>query len=73
LANVDRPTKKKRVNLHCLCQTPEDDRLYVGCEICKKWYHVECLADVNIDVPVTAAGKVARGFQFSCVACRLKK
>jgi hypothetical protein len=73
LEAVDRPAKKKQVKLLCLCQMPEDERVYVGCELCKGRYHIECLAAVHIDVPVTAGGKVERGFQFTCVACRLKK
>jgi hypothetical protein len=30
------------------------------------------LAAVNINVPVAENGKVARGFQFTCIACALK-
>ena len=40
------------VELFCVCQKPEDDRAYIQCSPCQKWFHHEC---IGLDVSAVDA------------------
>jgi hypothetical protein len=36
--------KKAPAELFCICRTPYDnDRVMIGCEVCKDWFHIKCV------------------------------
>mmetsp|Transcript_6234 Transcript_6234/g.11764 ORF Transcript_6234/g.11764 Transcript_6234/m.11764 type:complete len:696 (+) Transcript_6234:1-2088(+) len=38
--------------LHCICQTPYDEeKFYIGCDDCRKWYHGSCVGVEDGDIP----------------------
>lgn len=44
--SVAAPDERGKENIFCLCQQPEDDRKYIGCDNPKcpvQWYHLDCL------------------------------
>lgn len=43
---VSRPNKENIAKLYCLCQMPEDENEYIGCdnpECAIEWFHLDCL------------------------------
>jgi hypothetical protein len=46
---------------HCVCQQPEDERLYILCDGCAGWFHPKC-----VGVPVAGAEHRA---DFTCPDC----
>lgn len=51
--------------LHCLCRTPYDeDKFYIGCDECRKWYHGECVGVKEGDIPEDE--------MWVCPVCKMK-
>jgi nucleosome-remodeling factor subunit BPTF len=49
-----KPKKKAEVELFCICRTPYDnDRFYIGCEVCQNWFHVKCVGMTEEQVRYT--------------------
>jgi len=60
VAGYEEPEK-----LHCLCQTPYDEeKFYIGCDDCRKWYHGSCVGVKPGDIPEEET--------WSCPLCVMK-
>ena len=43
--------KSREVDIYCLCRMPKDKkRGMVQCSSCRKWFHIECVSDGEIDM-----------------------
>jgi len=52
--------------LHCVCQTPYDeDKFYIGCDDCRKWFHGDCVGIKDGDIEEDAP--------WSCPLCVMKR
>ncbi|XP_065648634.1 nucleosome-remodeling factor subunit NURF301 isoform X2 [Hydra vulgaris] len=53
----------KEEELYCICRQPYDEnKIYIGCEMCKDWFHNTCVGMTN-DSPVK---------EYKCSKCRKK-
>ncbi|KAJ7370331.1 hypothetical protein OS493_032829 [Desmophyllum pertusum] len=59
-----RRLRLKEEVLFCLCKKPEDNRNYIGCDICFQWFHPECL-----ELKDDELNTILKKPQFICPTC----
>ena len=71
--------KSSDVKLYCICQKPDENGNFIGCDKCSEWYHFEC---VGLDFVIfiffikfsfqTKIGDI-ENFKWTCPKCEQKE